>query len=240
MQLKLHKTGSRAIVYDANRISQPDANLFEPDFWYQTDSVVGQAVGRGNALMLDTPFGPAVLRQYLRGGGAAKISRDRYLFLGYSRSRPIAEAHFTAKLTALDLPVPHVLAAICQRHGMSYSAALLTQRIPQVTPLADLLATRECEDAMWLGIGRCIRRFHNAGVDHADLNARNILVDSCGKIWLIDFDRARFLTPNHIKLGRNLQRLLRSLRKQGHFPEQKLDEYWRHLMLGYNEDHQSV
>lgn len=236
MQLKLLKTGSGAIVYDANRISQPDASLFEPDFWIQSGSVVGKAAGRGNALMLDTPYGPAVLRQYLRGGGAAKISRDRYLFLGYSRSRSIAEAHITTRLAALGLPVPQVLAAICQRNGLCYSAALLTQRIPDATPLADLLSQYPSEDPMWLNIGRCIRRFHKAGVYHADLNARNILVDGGKKIWLIDFDRGRFLEPNSNRLKSNLQRLLRSLSKQESVSAEYLDNCWQQVILGYQSD----
>ncbi|MDZ4731280.1 MAG: 3-deoxy-D-manno-octulosonic acid kinase [Xanthomonadales bacterium] len=240
MQLKLEKTGSRAIVYDANRISQPDASLFEPDFWYRSGSVVGKAVGRGNALMLDTPFGPAVLRRYLRGGGAAKFSRDRYLFLGYSRSRPITEATITARLFALGLPVPEVLGGICQRHGLSYSGALLTQRIANVTPLADVLVSGDSGDGMWQRIGHCIRRFHDAGVCHADLNVRNILVDNRNTIWLIDFDRARFLAPNSRKLTNNLQRLLRSLRKQKQLPDAQLDNFWRHLMLGYNSNQRPV
>lgn len=240
MQLKLQKTGSRAIVYDANRIPQPEASLFEPDFWYQSGSVVGKAVGRGNALVLDTPFGPAVLRQYLRGGGAAKISRDRYLFFGYSHSRPVVEANFTARLSALGLPVPEVLGGICQRRGLSYSAALLTQRIPNVTPLADLLVSGDSGDSMWQRIGYCIRRFHDAGVYHADLNVRNILVDNRNTIWLIDFDRARFLAPNSRRLTKNLQRLLRSLRKQKQLPDAQLDNCWRHLMLGYNSEQRPV
>ncbi len=240
MQLKLQKTGSRAIVYDANRISQPGAHLFEPTYWRQSGCVVGQAVGRGNTLFLDTPFGPAVLRQYLRGGAAARMSQKLYLFTGYTRSRPVVEAHITVRLSALGLPVPEVLGGMCQREGLFYSAALLTQRIPDVIPLADLLVSCESNDALWLDTGRCIRRFHNAGVYHADLNARNILVDSRKKVWVIDLDRARFLAPNSSQLENNLQRLLRSLRKQVQIPETKLNDCWRQLILGYNSSQQST
>ena len=43
--------------------------------------------GRGGAWFVDAPFGPSLLRLYLRGGWAAKLSRDQYLWHGASRTR---------------------------------------------------------------------------------------------------------------------------------------------------------
>ena len=85
MKIRSHKQGTLAIVYDADRVHQPEPELFEPNYWERQGRVVGQAVGRGRTLLLDTPFGPAVLRQYLRGGWPARFSRDRYLFTGLER-----------------------------------------------------------------------------------------------------------------------------------------------------------
>lgn len=234
MQLKQQATDSRAIVYDADRIQQPDSRLFEPDYWARAGAVAGQAQGRGNTLLLDTPFGPAVLRQYLRGGFVARFNRDRYLYLGYQSSRPVAEANTLASLHDLGLPVPEVLGAICQRRGLTYSGALLTGRIPAALPVADLLGDFNRDDPMWVAIGHCIRRFHDQGVCHADLNVRNILVDEQKQVWLIDFDRARMLNAGHRALAGNLQRLQRSLRKEGCISEVQLEACWNQLMLGYN------
>lgn len=233
MQLKLQVTGSRAIVYDADRVQQPGSDLFNPDYWQQAGAISGKAQGRGNALLLETPFGPAVLRHYLRGGFAARFSRERYLFLGYSRSRPIAEANMLARLEALGLPVPEVLGAICSRHGLVYTGALLTRRIPAATPLVDLLAARGEPGQLWIKIGACIRRFHSAGVYHADLNVRNILVDGQQRVWLIDFDRARMLDANHKDLAGNLERLKRSLHKANVLTLPHLENCWNDLMMGY-------
>ena len=58
-----------------------------------------------------------------------------------------------------------------------------------------------------------IARFHRAGLDHADLNAHNILFDSNGRGWLIDFDRGVLRIPATHWRERNLKRLLRSLLK---------------------------
>ncbi len=73
------------------------------------------------------------------------------------------------------------------REGLRYRAAILMERIEGVRSLADraLVAGR----ARPGGDGRLIARFHRAGLDHADLNAHNILFDGNGHGWLIDFDR---------------------------------------------------
>ena len=57
-----------------------------------------------------------------------------------------------------------------------------------------------------------IRRFHNEGLDHVDLNARNILIDDRDMPWLIDLDRCRLRDPGRWQTG-NLARLERSLEK---------------------------
>ena len=60
-----------------------------------------------------------------------------------------------------------------------------------------------------------VARFHREGLDHADLNAHNVLFDPAGKGWMIDFDRCRMHIPATAWRERNLQRLLRSLYKIG-------------------------
>jgi 3-deoxy-D-manno-octulosonic acid kinase len=50
-------------------------------------------------------------------------------------------------------------------------------------------------------------------VDHADLNAHNILFDASGQGWMIDFDRSHLRIPATAWREANLQRLQRSLRK---------------------------
>jgi len=234
MQLKLQIKGSQAIVYDADRVPQPDANLFEPEYWRQSGAIVGQAAGRGSTLLLASNYGQAVLRQYLRGGAAARISRDRYFFFGYGRSRPIVEANLLAHMYFLGLPVPRLLCGICKRKGLTYSGALLTERIQDAQPLADRMSDLSSTDPVWPAIGHCLQRFHAAGVYHADLNARNILLDKQDTVWLIDFDRGRLLTPGTHRLKQNLQRLHRSLLKQTAMRDSELEACWRQLMLAYN------
>jgi 3-deoxy-D-manno-octulosonic acid kinase len=229
-----HKKDSLVIVYDADCIQQPGTELFDPDYWKQKGALAGEAEGRGSAYFVDTGFGPAVLRQYLRGGWAARISRDRYFFTGFEGSRPLAEFRIMEQLSGAGLPVPAPLAALCRRHGLHYSGWLMTRRITNAIPLADLLLVRSDDPELWRGTGRCIRRFHDYGLVHADLNARNILVDRTGEIYLIDFDRARFKQRGAAVFAANIKRFRRSLEKLWPLDaSDRIDACWEDLLEGY-------
>jgi 3-deoxy-D-manno-octulosonic acid kinase len=65
--------------------------------------------------------------------------------------------------------------------------------------------------AGWQAIGRCIRRFHDHGVCHADLNAHNILMRGDEEIFLVDFDRASLHEKRGLWRDANIARLRRSL-----------------------------
>jgi len=234
---RTHKKDSRVIVYDADCIEQAGPQLFDPDFWQRKGVVVGVAEGRGSALLLDTDFGPAVLRQCLRGGWPARISRKHYFFTGFDRSRPLAEFNMLARLRVLGLPVPHPLAAQCVRAGFLYSGSLLTRRIMDVVPLADLLGSTDAGPELWRETGACIRRFHDQGVVHADLNARNILIRDNESVYLIDFDRAKVQKGAQGSFKSNLSRLRRSLDKlwPASAPD-RLDACWARLLEAYSEE----
>ncbi|MFB3077116.1 MAG: 3-deoxy-D-manno-octulosonic acid kinase, partial [Lysobacterales bacterium] len=167
------------------------------------------------------------------GGWAAHLSRDRYVYTGLDRSRPIAEFHMLNKLYKLGLPVPRPLAAQCARAGLFYSGDLMTRRLPDVVPLADLPDTQHNDPAMWIATGACIRQFHDRGLVHADLNARNILVGSESAVYLIDFDRAQIRQGAWNLFEANLRRLQRSLRKI--LGTGQLERGWKYLQRGYKE-----
>ena len=199
------------ILFDAVRIPQPRQEWFDPGHWGQRARAVSEG-GRGGAWFIDAPFGAAVLRHYLRGGMAARISRDRYVWQGEPRTRSFAEFQLTETLHRQGLPVPQPLAASYCREGAFYRAAILLERLHQVDTFAARVAA-DASDAPWQDAGRLIARFHLAGLDHADLNANNILFDASGKGWLIDFDRSRLRRPSATWRQNNLARLLRSLQK---------------------------
>jgi 3-deoxy-D-manno-octulosonic acid kinase len=202
--------GAGAIVFDPARLRQAAPEMLDPGFWRGSASPV-QEGGRGAAWFVRGEFGDAVLRHYRRGGLAARLGRSGYFWLGESRVRCLAEFRLLAGLRAERLPVPVPLLAGYWRRGLHYGAAILVERIPGARALAAWLDT-DADAAPWEAVGAMLADFHRAGLDHADLNAHNILVDGDGRPWLIDFDRSRRRAAGAWRQS-NLERLARSLAK---------------------------
>ncbi|WP_251975785.1 3-deoxy-D-manno-octulosonic acid kinase [Salinicola avicenniae] len=212
-----HRRGTH-ILYDSARLAQPDSPLLpapgsdwlDPQAWVAKGLVTGSAPGRGASQFLAVGDEEWVLRPYRRGGLAARISQADYLWLGLERTRAFREWRLTQTLFLQDLPVPAPVAAIVVHTGPSYQAGLMTARLPRTDALAERLPTASPD--LLRRVGATIRQFHDAGLDHVDLNARNLLVSDTDKVWLIDFDRCRLRPPGAWR-QRNLARLKRSLER---------------------------
>ena len=215
--------------------SDPAQALFEPQHWRARGALEPTGRGRGSAWFVSAPGEQWVLRHYRRGGRlAAQTSLDRYVWTGEERVRAFVEWRLLAALCERGLPVPAPVAARYARSGVSYRCDLITRRIQGVRPLSDVLAAAAAPAALWRGIGALVARFHDAGLDHADLNAHNILVGADGGLSLVDFDRCRLRAPGAWR-DANLQRLRRSLRKVtvGLPAERFRAADWQALMAAY-------
>jgi 3-deoxy-D-manno-octulosonic acid kinase len=203
--------GAGSIVFDPVRLRQAGPTLLDPAH-YGAAAVPVAAGGRGAAWFVPTDAGAAVLRHYRRGGLMARLGFQRYAWLGESRVRSLAEFRLLARLRERGLPVPAPLVAGYWRSGLGYRAAILVERIAGARALSHWLGASAGE-APWEAVGAMLARFHQAGLDHADLNADNVLVDAAGRPWLIDFDRCVMRTGQGGWRQRNLARLARSLHK---------------------------
>lgn len=188
------------------------ADWFEPGYWQAQGAIVGSAAGRGTTVFFQHGAGQYVLRRYRRGGLAARISVDRYLWQGEIATRPLRELKLMLRMEADGLPVPTAVAARYQRRGPTYSGDIITCLLPESWTLAQYLDHAEMSLPGWAAIGRCIRRFHDRGYCHADLNAHNVLLHGDSEVYLIDFDRGSRRKPG-LWQDANLARLLRSLEK---------------------------
>ncbi len=175
----------------------------------------GKRRGRGTAWFLSVQSRAWVLRHYRRGGAVSALSRDRYWWSGEEDTRPFAEWQLTYHLHRAGLPVAAPIAARYRKQGFAYRGDIITERLPDVRSLAQALQDASLSLLTWIAVGRCLRRFHDAGVCHADLNAHNILLgqtDAPPRVYLIDFDRGTLRKPGFWQ-DANLVRLRRSLEK---------------------------
>lgn len=192
--------------------------------------------GRGAAVSIDlSGIGTVVVRRYRRGGLIGKFLVDRYL----SGTRPLRELEVTAFASSCGVPVPGVVGASSIRAGLLWHRGrIVTRQITDSRTLPLFIADNR-QDARGVAdvlrkAGSAIRRMHEAGINHADLNMNNILVDRRGAVFIIDFDKAAV----HPHLGwaarlRNLRRLLRSARKLAESGLSFSDTDFEAILAGY-------
>jgi 3-deoxy-D-manno-octulosonic acid kinase len=211
-----------------------DESLFDPKFWRRRGELSETRGGRGSAWFIASGEHHWVLRHFRRGGFIARLSQDRYVWTGEAQVRAFAEWRLLEAMTHFGLPVPRPVAAEYQRTGLFYRCDLITERIADARPLSVVLGLDALGEASWRAVGAAIARLHRAGVDHADLNAHNILMGANGAVSVIDFDRGRLREQGTWANG-NLQRLQRSLIKisRGLPPERYSARTWEWLVAGY-------
>jgi 3-deoxy-D-manno-octulosonic acid kinase len=231
---EFHKNGQH-IRYDSDIFNNLDEVSFKSQVWAERSSIVGFAEGRGTTFFVQHQGRDFVLRHYQRGGLIANISKDQYLWTGLRFSRPWREWALLEKMLKKGLPVPIPAAIKVERKGLLYTSDIMMHRIPNSRTLTDILMSEELTEGYWISIGSVIRRFHEAGVYHSDLNANNILLDEGGRCYLIDFDRCGIRKPKLKWQKDNLLRLKRSLNKisKNENVFNFSDVSWRSLLRGY-------
>jgi len=180
--------------------------------------LVGAGRGATWALRLEDGV-EAVLRWYRRGGLPRLVADDR--FVAFGGLRPLRELAVTEEARRRGLAVPEVLGARVDRVGPAlYRGAIVTRRIGGVVSLAELArgSDRRRRLAALGAVGAALRRMHDQGLHHRDLNAGNLLLRPQGDgfaVTIIDLDRARLMAS--VPAGRRraaLARLARSLAKE--------------------------
>jgi 3-deoxy-D-manno-octulosonic acid kinase len=221
------------MLYDASRARNLTPAWFDPRYWSSRGELDGAAQGRGTTHFVRGRDRRLVLRHYHRGGLVSLLSSDRYIWSGEDQTRPFAEWSIMYRLHRAGLPVPAPIAARYVRRGRTYQGDIITERLTTVGSLAECLALGALSIVTWISIGRCIRRFHDFGVCHADLNARNVLLSE-ESIYLVDFDRCQLRRPGMWR-DANLVRLRRSLEKITYgLPAERFSEAdWHGLLNGY-------
>ncbi|MBF7073368.1 3-deoxy-D-manno-octulosonic acid kinase [Glaciecola sp. MH2013] len=226
------------------------ARLFDNSWLAAEQLITNTANGRGKVYFFEAMEEKCVLRHYYRGGLAAKVSKDRFVYSSMQKTRAFREMSILSLLFQAGLNVPKPLAARVVRTGACYTADIITGEIEKARELHDILQTKPLDEPIWRAIGESIRKMHNAQAFHPDINVKNILVELSkdgdvssnvaslkqhkSKISLLDFDSCKIRKGEAWK-RENLARFKRSLDKQAKkHPEYHFEEKnWRWLEQGY-------
>ncbi len=230
--------GHECVLYDADLVPSPEIISFDPRQLAERGALCGQTPGRGVTYFIRLQESDCALRHYRRGGVAARVLQDRYLWTGLERTRAWREWRLLQRLWERGLPVPRPVAARVVRSGPFYRADIITERLAGARSLTTVLSETVLDEGRWRAIGVCIRRFHDAGVRHADLNAHNVLLTPTDGIFLVDFDKGRLGKIGPRSRRRNVARLYRSLCKLRALSDafRFSDEAWQALLEGYGGD----
>lgn len=237
---KVKKQGSSYIIYDERFVNDPDPQFFDGDFLVDDGSHVDVispevGIGRANVVYFTHNNTPMVLKHYYRGGAVAALLNDRYFGFNIENTRSFREWRLLKKMRSFDLPVPDAVAAHVKKGLFYYQADLITRKLENTKTLSDVLSAGNVSSEQWGKVGICIKLFHQKNIYHADLNARNVLLNKEGEVYLIDFDNSYIRSGSKSWKMSNLARLKRSLLKfkknETNFSFEEQD--WSALLVGY-------
>ena len=241
---ELKRYGNDIVAHNKSLFKEFPISLFDPIYlkdhsFLQTDSLNAQdSQGRGGVYVFKFNQYDLVLRHYYRGGQVSKFNKDAYVWKGLNKTRAIGELNLLSIMRENQLPVPEPVAAHIRRFGIIYKANIVTQLIPNTQPISKKLKQDNLPKEVWFDIGLVIRKFHNFKVNHADLNAHNILIDDQNRIFLIDFDKSKIDLSTNGWRQNNLKRLQRSLSKLKNLETglNYLEQNYSSLLEGYNSN----
>ncbi|MBN2108904.1 MAG: phosphotransferase [Deltaproteobacteria bacterium] len=195
----------------------------DPEKLLRSAAALPAPSGRGSVPSLPVNGFPGermMARRYLRGGLMRFINRGLYL----DGERAFRELAITVEAASCGIPTVEVLAAVSiKAAGPLYRCFLFTRELPECIDLPAYLRGRsaagsfsEDKQAVLERAAAAARLMHDRGFFHADLNMKNILVDTAKpeSLYIIDWDKSRrFDLLSHSRRTANIVRFCRSMIK---------------------------
>lgn len=204
------------------------------------DNETAQA-GRGGIFFFSGRRVPApiVVRQYRHGGFWRFLSRARF----FSPERFFLEFRTHQCVQTLGILVPEAVAVIVvkkEQQPFFVGGYFVTFRLPDCQTLPDFLqsASSQIRLEIFFKLGRYLNELHEHGIFYTDMHIKNILLNSVGEPFLIDFDKSRnFENPLSERFRiKNLRRFLRSLDKYSMRGGRLVDSDRAAFLLAYAPD----
>ena len=136
-------------------------------------------------------------KHYRRGGLMRHLIQRRYLNCGKTRAQ--REFELLDRVGSLGINVPQPI-AYAHRGRLLYQAWLITREIQQPLSLASLsLQDEEKTGRIMESVIKQISSLIQNQILHVDLHPGNIVVDTAGKVYLLDFDKGKVYHGNRQK-----------------------------------------
>ena len=179
-------------------------------------------------------IGSVVVKNYRRGGLLRHLVKQRYVKWGKTRCQ--REYDIINKVIDLGVGAPKPVAYAYQGR-LFYRCWLVTREIEQQETLAQLSLMDVDRAVAVIGqIADHISTLIQNQILHVDLHPGNVLVDSNSRVYLIDFDKARYSNQNKDKLREKyLSRWRRAVVKH-RLPEMLNDLMHSCLRKNYNKE----
>jgi hypothetical protein len=222
----VHRVGATWLILDSSLQRElVDLRLADPQ---ARDALFARAQrrGRGRTPVVHLPSQHSLVLRRYRHGGLLGWLTGTWL---WGPRRALRELDVTVRAERSDAPVPHIACvAVWSVIGPLWSALIGTLEIEQGEDLLSWLRGASepiSRVALARQVGRSIRRLHDSGIEHRDLQLRNIVVRwsdrrriRAPQVVVIDLDGAKHHGLRGVPTARrahNLGRLARSVVKLG-------------------------
>ena len=205
------------VLYSTERFSEAlrERNLCRPGIFLDLFSQPLCNQGRGRTALLSLPGeGTQIFLRSLKRGGLLGPYLDR---LGVRLQRAVNELRVNSTLHSLGAPVPEPVLVLIEKHkGGTVGTVYIKNSLDGLGLLQSNLSWKQRKHAIELS-AQAIRKFHDLGGRHPDLQLRNLLItqDAEPRAYVIDLDQARLGSPPSARRrASELIRLYRSLAKR--------------------------
>lgn len=227
--------GSTVHLLATADVSDEVAQLYRLHRWVY-DAVIADdssSILRGRKPVVAGRLGrrDVIVKRLHHGGLLAPLLGDRFL----TRRRFSAHAANAAFLRVHGIATPAVVFAGWRRSGGFVRGEIGLERLDGVD--ADryfFSGSPAAADEVSRAIGALVRRMHDAGFVHGDLNLMNVLVRGPASLSILDLDKGTIFSHVGGRARRaNLERLYRSIRKQGHAQRELAEKIITGVEEGY-------
>jgi len=190
----LRTDGTTLIVARDLSESIRSAGLESPENWQRHLAERGSGAGRGGTVRLRLAGGTtAVLKQMRRGGTLAALWRDRYLGTG----RLLDNLRIPLEAMRRGVPTARPLALLLASGPPGFSRAWAAYE--EIANAPDVIQVLRSTDPPTIEeidvVVGVIRKMHDEGIEHRDLNLGNLLLrrrgEGASEAFVVDLDRAR-------------------------------------------------